>query len=111
MKKLIAVTLLFLFSATAHADVVVAAEDGHLYWSSDCASSYKFSYFDSNHIQRACVVATDSVPLKHFVTLARENDCYGQVRVDSGLIREGVLYANEISKVWGCPEGGSEDFL
>ena len=110
MKKLFAVTLLLLVSTTAHADIAVQSEDGHLLWASQCASSYQFSYFDSHNIQRACVESTDAVPLAQFVALARDHDCYGQVRVDSGIIRDGVLYANTIAKVWGCHDGRGQEF-
>ena len=108
MKKLLGVTLLFLVSTMTHADIAVQSEDGHLFWASECASNYKFSYFDSNRIQRACVESTETVSIERFVTLSKDYDCYGQVRVDSGVIRAGVLYANEITKVWGCHDGRQE---
>ena len=102
MKRLLGVTLLFLFSSMAYADIPVEAEDGRLLWADECASSYKFSYFATNRIQRACIESTETVSIERFVLLARMHDCFGQVRVDYGTIRDGVLYASEITEVRGC---------
>ena len=105
MKKLLGVTLFFLVATAAHAEVKVEYEDGHVFWSSECANNYKFSYFDSNRIQRACIESTDAVPVEKFIALSRDHDCIGQVRVDSGVIRDGILYADSVAQVWGCVGG------
>ena len=102
MKKLVGVTLLFLLSNLTYADIPVEAEEGRLLWAGECASNYKFSYFATDRIQRACIESTEAVPIERFVLYARMHDCFGQVRVDHGTIRDGVLYASEITQVRGC---------
>lgn len=111
MRKLLGVILLFLVSSVTHADIAVEAEDGHVFWASECANNYKFSYFDSHRIQRACIESTSSVPVEKFIALSRDHDCIGQVRVDSGVIRNGHLYADAVAQVWGCTGGQSSEFF
>lgn len=108
MKKLLGVILLFLVSGVTHADIAVEAEDGHVFWASECANNYKFSYFDTDGIQRACIESTSNVSVEKFIALSRDHDCIGQVRVDSGVIRGGNLYADAVAQVWGC--GGGRGF-
>lgn len=76
MNKLLGATLL-LFSAISSAEISVEAQDGHLFWSGKCATKYKFSYFDSTHIRRACVASTEAVPIEKLVTLSKDYDCIG----------------------------------
>ena len=111
MKKLLGVTLFFLVSSVAHADIAVEYEDGHVFWASECANNYKFSYFGYDHIQRACIESTDAVSVEKFIAFSRDHDCFGQVRVDSGVIRDGILYADAIARVQGCEGRHDQDFF
>ena len=48
------------------------------------------------------ITASANVTLKDFLSTSRHTDCWWQVRVVTGLIRDGALYADSIEEVWGC---------
>ncbi len=101
--KSIPLTLSLLFAMTPAfaADDVVRAL-GYVIYSGSCAQGYAFSYFDGSRLQLHCIADSETVTVRDMVASSRGTDCGSQLRVVSGNVEDGILYAREIAEVHGC---------
>ncbi len=104
MKELALILAVFFVSMPSHAAVTVEYEKGRVLYSGSCASKYVFSYLDGSRLQHPCIGTTDTVSLESFLRTSRHGR-RKQVRVNQGIIEDGVLYASDIEEVFGSRGG------
>ena len=102
MKKLALILAIFFVSMPSQAALTVENIEGRVFYSGSCASKYVFSYLDGGQRQRPCIGTTDTVSLEKFVRTSQLSECRTKVRVNQGIIEDGVLYASDIEEVLGC---------
>jgi hypothetical protein len=104
MRILALIATVSFFSTSTLAASTIEYMDGYVLYSGRCTNRYVFSYFDGRRLQSPCIADSASVTLEDFLFTSRLTDCEPQVRVVSGTIRDGRLYADGIEEIWGCPE-------
>lgn len=104
MRVLTLIAAVSFFSTNALAESTIEYMDGRVLYSGRCTDHYVFSYFDGRRLQSPCIADSASVTLDDFLFTSSNTDCDQHVRVVSGTIRDGRLYADRIEEVWGCVE-------
>ncbi len=104
MRILALIAAVSVFSTNALAASTIEYMDGSVLYSGRCTDHYVFSYFDGRRLQSPCIANSASVTLDDFLFTSSNTDCDQHVRVVSGTIRDGRLYADRIEEVWGCVE-------
>ena len=104
MKDLALILGVFFVSIPSYAAVTVEYEEGRMLYSGSCASKYVFSYLDGDRLQHPCIGTTDTVSLEDFLRTSRHSR-RKNVRVNQGIIEDGVLYASDIEEVFGSRGG------
>ncbi len=104
MKDFVLILGVFFVSIPSYATVTVEYEEGRVLNSGSCASKYAFSYLDGGRLQHPCIGTTDAVSLESFLRTSRLSR-RKKVRVNQGIIEDGVLYASDIEEVFGSRGG------
>ena len=102
MRVLPIIVVVSFFSVKAFAVSMIEHTDGRVVYSRNCGSNYVFSYFDGSRLQSPCIEDSTSVTIKDFIFKSRNTECEPQLRVVSGTVRDGRLYADRIEEVRGC---------
>ena len=102
MRVLPIIVVVSFFSVKAFAVSMIEHTDGRVVYSRNCGSEYIFSYFDGSRLQMPCIEDSASVTIKDFLFKSRNTECQPQLRVVSGTVRDGRLYADRIEEVRGC---------
>ncbi len=104
MRILALIAAVSVFSTNTLAESTIEYMDGSVLYSGRCTNRYVFSYFDGRRLQSPCIADSASVTFEDFLFTSSNTDCEPRVRVVSGTIRNGRLYADGIEEIWGCVE-------